>query len=88
MACVSASSPDDIMTERGQSLRNMGSRMARTGKLRVVLIPSFFLARESMKTALKVTSLPVPAVVGRAMTGVGLLTLVGKPLYSMAGFGL
>ena len=46
-----------------------------------MLIPSFFLDSESIKTALYASSVPVPVVEGIAITGIEGFKFLGKPLY-------
>ena len=67
--CVSASTPVAAVTLRGSDQVSSGSTTARRGSIpaerRLALTRCSGLA----STALRVTSLPVPAVVGMAMQG-------------------
>jgi hypothetical protein len=85
--CTSASMPADTVASRGQLSVRSGSRSASTGRYFSVLIPPLRFSRLSVKTAFGVTSLPVPAVVGIATTGIPGSVTRSKPRYSIAGLG-
>ncbi len=70
-ACDSASIPDAAVTGAGQDSVRSGSTSAIRGQLRMSKRFIFFLRAVSVMTADGLTSLPVPAVVGIAMTGSG-----------------
>ena len=70
-ACESASIPAAAVSAGGQDRVRSGSTSATLGQLRMSNRFIFFLRAVSVMTADGLTSLPVPAVVGRASTGSG-----------------
>ena len=71
MSCVSVSSPVVAVTGGGAASVRSGSIMARRANISGLRILAFTLCAGKPSTALRVTSAPVPAVVGMAMNGNG-----------------
>ena len=69
MAWVKASMPVDAVSSGGMVRVISGSTSATFGAMRGSLILNLNFSLESVITELKVTSLPVPAVVGMAING-------------------
>ena len=68
-AWIRASTPVEAMTFSGRPFRTVGSTRATLGAILMSRMFSFSWASVSVMTASKVTSLPVPAVVGTAIRG-------------------
>ena len=69
MSWVSASRPHDAVIARGRPIVNSGSTIARRGNIPSERRLAFTPCSGERNTALRVTSLPVPAVVGTAIIG-------------------
>jgi len=69
IACVRASAPDPAVSIGGHVRVSSGSQSATAGIRYGLEMPTFTARSGSANTATGVTSEPVPAVVGMAMTG-------------------
>jgi hypothetical protein len=69
MHCVSASSPVLAVTEGGSEYVSSGSITATAGSISGLRRLTFTCSSSAINTAFRVTSAPVPAVVGIAMNG-------------------
>ena len=87
--CVSASSPVLAVTSGGSEYVSSGSTIATVGSIDGLRRLTFTRASSTMSTALRVTSAPVPAVVGMAIVGTeGSASGRARPTtsrYSMSG---
>ena len=69
MSCVSASRPVLAVTEGGIEQVRSGSTTAKAGNIRALRMLTLTLCSGTPRTAFRVTSAPVPAVVGIATCG-------------------
>jgi hypothetical protein len=69
MSCVNASRPVAAVTSGGMVAVRSGSTSARRGSIKGLRRLAFTRCSGEVRTALRVTSLPVPAVVGMATKG-------------------
>ncbi|MCY1504170.1 hypothetical protein D9M68_383270 [compost metagenome] len=83
-ACDSASSPVDTVVPAGTESMSSGSTMAASGQVASRCSEYFFWLPASQMVAHGVTSLPVPAVVGTAISGLTLAGTKGLPVASSA----
>ena len=67
--CVSASIPVDAVNAGGSASVSSGSTTASAGSISGLRRLTFWWLSGTVKTAFRVTSAPVPAVVGTAMNG-------------------
>jgi len=79
MAWHKASIPVCAVGAGGSDSVSSGSRSASSGYRYGLFMPSFFLRFFRTKTAVKVTSLPVPAVVGIMILGSPALGTLFRP---------
>ena len=78
MQCVSASIPVAAVNVRGKPIVNSGSQIARFG-IRCALMKPSFRPSFNVSSAARPTSLPVPDVVGTAITGATAAVIFGIP---------
>ena len=79
IACVSASMPVAAVSPRGRPVVSIGSRIARRDELVVEDVDLATGAPGAWITAVLVTSLPVPAVVGSTTCGTGVPRSICSP---------
>src|SRR5579862_2447790 len=76
MSCVRASRPVLAVTAGGSPYVNSGSSSATRGSISGLRMLAFTPCSVDPRTALRVTSLPVPAVVGTAINGSGVTVMI------------